>query len=74
MVLSMSCSECNRLRKIIQIRESNDRKIFPLPEDVLHCGCANPHLIKNSAGPAGYRLCTKCAGWSNGESIGKKSG
>ena len=52
----MSCSECNRLRKIIQVRESNQRKLFPLPEDVLHCGCDKPHLIKNSSGPPGYKL------------------
>ena len=70
----MSCSECNRLRKIIQVRESNDRKIFPLAEDVLHCGCPQPDLIKNSAGPAGHRMCTKCSGWKNGEGISEKSG
>jgi hypothetical protein len=69
----VSCSECNRLRKIIQIRESNATKLLPLAEDVLHCGCVNPDLIKNSSGPAGHELCTKCAGWRNGESISKKS-
>jgi hypothetical protein len=59
----VSCSECNRLRKIIQVRESNASKIFPLAEDVLHCGCEHPNLITNTSGPAGHKLCLNCSGW-----------